>query len=125
MEGPRPCPHVTCRHHLDVEKRNGAIGHGPTCSLDVADEGEHTLEEVGEILGVTRERVRQLQSDALGNVRPIGLERGDAALFAHADGSTFDDALDKGEGVTTSSPRQLEKSRQRARLRRARARAAQ
>lgn len=38
----------------------------PTCALDVADEGElKTLEEVGSILGVTRERIRQLEAKGL------------------------------------------------------------
>ena len=70
MDGPRPCPHVTCRHHLDVEKRHGVgVGENPTCSLDVADIGEHTLEEVAEIFGMTRERVRQIQSEALEKLR--------------------------------------------------------
>lgn len=31
-----------------------------TCALDVADKGEHTLEEVGELYGITRERIRQI-----------------------------------------------------------------
>jgi DNA-directed RNA polymerase sigma subunit (sigma70/sigma32) len=32
-----------------------------TCSLDVADRGGITLEEVGEILNLTRERIRQVE----------------------------------------------------------------
>ena len=36
-----------------------------TCSLDVAERGEHTLEEVGAVVGHTRERVRQVQEAAL------------------------------------------------------------
>jgi DNA-directed RNA polymerase sigma subunit (sigma70/sigma32) len=32
-----------------------------SCSLDVADAGPHTLEEVSILLGITRERVRQLE----------------------------------------------------------------
>ena len=32
-----------------------------TCSLDVADRGGITLEEVGAILNLTRERIRQVE----------------------------------------------------------------
>ena len=32
-----------------------------TCVLDVSDRGGSTLQEVGDILGVTRERIRQLE----------------------------------------------------------------
>ena len=32
-----------------------------TCALDVADRGGITLEEVGEILNLTRERIRQVE----------------------------------------------------------------
>lgn len=98
VDGPRPCPYITCRHHLAIDRFVPDTAEGHTCSLDVADEGEHTLEELGQIFGVTRERVRQVQADALGNVRPIGLARGDAALFAHAEGSTFDETADEARG---------------------------
>jgi hypothetical protein len=73
--GARPCPFVSCRHHLylDVSRSTGSIkinfpGLEPeelaeTCSLDVADRGEHTLERVGELINLTRERVRQISDD--------------------------------------------------------------
>jgi DNA-directed RNA polymerase sigma subunit (sigma70/sigma32) len=32
-----------------------------TCALDVADRGGATLEEVGDLLNITRERVRQME----------------------------------------------------------------
>ena len=37
----------------------------PTCALDVADEGGATLEEIGESMGLTRERVRQIEVVAM------------------------------------------------------------
>lgn len=75
---PRPCPYVACRFnlYLDVTPTGGIKLNFPdlepgdmpptgSCALDVADRGEHTLEEVGELLNVTRERMRQLENEAL------------------------------------------------------------
>lgn len=73
--GPRPCPWVRCRYHLgiDVSASGGIrIPHSgdpialrETCALDVAARGGRTLEEVGELVGLTRERVRQIESAAM------------------------------------------------------------
>jgi transcriptional regulator with XRE-family HTH domain len=79
--GDRPCPFVSCKHHLylDVSERTGAIKLNfpdidpdqmvHSCSLDVADRGGATLEEVGEVMNLTRERVRQLELDAWSKVK--------------------------------------------------------
>jgi len=95
VDGPRPCPHLGCRHHIwtdvnlrpdlpskkydergrMVRLRRGAPGRGrpelpdESCALDVADEGGHTLERVGEILGVTRERIRQIEKQFLEKLK--------------------------------------------------------
>jgi hypothetical protein len=75
---PRPCPFVGCRHHLALDvTSSGSIRIAypdadegrETCSLDVADDGEHTLEEVGELLNLTRERIRQIEDTALRKIR--------------------------------------------------------
>jgi hypothetical protein len=77
--GPRPCPWVTCRHHLAVDvSEYGAlklnfpdreIGELPaTCALDVAERGGLSLEEVGALLNVTRERARQIEAAALRKI---------------------------------------------------------
>lgn len=82
-EGPRPCPHVSCKHHLylDVSPRTGAIKLNfpdlevwelaVSCALDVADQGGSTLEDVGAIMNLTRERIRQLEIAALGNLQAL------------------------------------------------------
>lgn len=48
-----------------------AMHRGPSCALDVADGGWHTLGEVGELLDppVTRERVRQIETGAMRTLK--------------------------------------------------------
>lgn len=84
LGGARPCPLVGCKHnnYLDVNPRTGHIhfNYPPhvspedvppneSCSLDVADSGSKTLEEVGQILHLTRERIRQIEIQALLKLR--------------------------------------------------------
>lgn len=63
--GLRPCPWLRCRHHIwtAVSRKRSLPNH--SCSLDVADEGAHTLDALGELLGLTRERMRQIEVEAL------------------------------------------------------------
>jgi hypothetical protein len=80
LNGARPCPFVSCKHHLflDVSARTGAIKLNfpdlevwdmqETCALDVADRGGTTLEEVGAIMNLTRERIRQVEVKALAKL---------------------------------------------------------
>jgi RNA polymerase nonessential primary-like sigma factor len=56
---------LTDQQRLVVEKRFGLDG-----------QGRRTLEEVGQMLGVTRERVRQVQMAALGRLREISRRAG-------------------------------------------------
>ena len=42
-----------------------------TCALDVAEKGGITLEDVGEILNLTRERVRQVEMDGLTKMQQL------------------------------------------------------
>ena len=84
--GPRPCPCVSCKYHLafDIHPRTGSIKLNfpdlevwemrETCALDVAERiycrgTDATLEEIGELLNITRERVRQLELGALRKLR--------------------------------------------------------
>ncbi len=84
----RPCPFVSCKYHLyiDVHPVRGSIKLNfpdlevwemtETCALDVADRGGITLEEVGEIMNLTRERVRQVETAGLGRLQDYrGVER--------------------------------------------------
>ena len=81
LDGARPCPFVSCQHHLylDVSPRTGAIKLNfpdlevwemkETCALDVADRGGTTLEEVGAIMNLTRERIRQVEVKGLAKLQ--------------------------------------------------------
>jgi hypothetical protein len=82
-DAPRPCPYVSCQHHLylDVSARTGAIKLNfpdlevwemtETCALDVADRGGTTLEEVGAIMNLTRERIRQVEVKGLARLAAL------------------------------------------------------
>ena len=81
--GPRPCFFVSCKYHLylDVNPRTGSVKLNfpdkelwelsETCALDVADRGGITLEEVGGIMNLTRERVRQVETRGLEGMKTI------------------------------------------------------
>lgn len=73
---------MSCRHNLalDVNDQTGSIKLNfpdrevwelpETCALDIADRGGITLEEVGQVAGITRERVRQIEDKILLKLRP-------------------------------------------------------
>jgi len=85
IDGPRPCLHVSCRHNLytDVTWAGSLVVRDAepedmppagSCALDIAEDGAHTLEEVATALGITKERARQIEEEALAKMR------GDAVL---------------------------------------------
>jgi hypothetical protein len=77
---------VSCKHnlYLDVNPSTGSIKLNfpdkeiweleETCALDVADRGGITLEEVGGIMNLTRERIRQVETRGLQKLRTIAEE---------------------------------------------------
>ena len=83
----RPCPWVACKHHLylDVNPETGSIKINfpdlepwqlkHTCALDVADRNGITLEDVGEIMNLTRERIRQVEVRGLAKLRAMSPSR--------------------------------------------------
>lgn len=109
VDAVRPCPHVTCRHHLVTEYGDDADPNGPTCSLDEAERGGMTLEEIGDMLGVTRERIRQIEDRAIKRLLPVmrknGLTRDDAWGFAHARNVHEEEAIDAGQDCDSDQSR--------------------
>ena len=79
VDGARPCPWVGCRHHLYLEvTAHGAISPNTarapeemeeSCALDVADRGPHSMAEIGRLIGLSRERIRQVADAAMAKVR--------------------------------------------------------
>jgi hypothetical protein len=82
----RPCPWVACKFHLylDVNPETGSIKINfpdlepwemrDTCALDVAERGGSTLDEVGEVTNLTRERIRQLEVRGLLKLKGLSRE---------------------------------------------------
>lgn len=81
--GIRPCPFVSCKYHLylDINPVTKTIKlNFPdlevwelpfTCALDLAEAGGLTLEKIGEILNLTRERIRQMESTIVAKLHEI------------------------------------------------------
>lgn len=79
-EGPRPCPWISCRHHLylDISEKGWLKLNKPhlephelteSCSLDVADRDGITLEALGELFNVSLEGARQIEADVILELR--------------------------------------------------------
>lgn len=80
VNGQRPCLFTACRYHLyhDVNPETGSVKFNfpnlepremeTSCALDVAEKGGATLEETGDVLNLTRERVRQIEAIALAKL---------------------------------------------------------
>lgn len=98
VDGHRPCPFVSCAHHLylDVTELGGLRLNFPdlqpeemteSCALDVADRGGETLESVGSLVRLTRERVRQIEEVALARIAE-GLARDESRTLDPGPGAS-------------------------------------
>ena len=67
---PGACQERQCRYHL---AHRGYSEHQLTptrdCALDVSNEGPHTREEVAAVLGISDERLRQIEKRALARLK--------------------------------------------------------
>jgi len=112
--GPRPCRWEECRYHLPSTAGRPADLVDASCALDLADDGPLTNEEIGAVLGVSRERVRQLverigamlcrddkrfpgRGNVVRELRSVvqsgGFSHGEQAPEEEADGMWFDGAF--------------------------------
>jgi hypothetical protein len=88
IDAQRPCPFFSCRWNLflDVNPESGSVKFNfpdrdfwdlaETCALEVADRGGVTLDEVGKLMNVSRERIRQIEAKA-GRKLGIRITRGE------------------------------------------------
>ncbi len=53
-----PCLQTGCRYWIDCDKSNN-------CTMIAADKGPMTLQEIGDIFGVTRMRICQIEKSVL------------------------------------------------------------
>jgi len=97
----RPCPFASCRHHLglDVLPTGGIQLNFPdkepwdlphTCSLDLADQGGMTLDQVSKQLDVTRERIRQIEYKTLARLKASPRAKRRLEAFAEAERGTYE-----------------------------------
>jgi hypothetical protein len=79
---------VRSRRTLPVWKRQGVdewldraadavVAMPETCALDVAERGGASLEEIAQLLGITWERARQIESTALAKLRQLAADGAD------------------------------------------------
>jgi hypothetical protein len=87
---PRPCPYVACKYslYLDVSTTGSIILNFPhlepgqmpadrSCTLDLAERGAMTLEDIAVVTNLTRERIRQIELKALSRrARPAAVSLG-------------------------------------------------
>lgn len=79
-----PCRFVTCRHHLWTERVLDRLGRvldfretaawgdtEHTCALREAERGGLTLDRIARIYGLSRERIRQIEGEALRRCRRL------------------------------------------------------
>ena len=82
-DGRRRCPWISCRHHTWIDIYRAMRRNAPElaahfddpliikrpCSLDLAEEGGLTLEECGDVLGVSREYIRLVEARATSLIK--------------------------------------------------------
>lgn len=101
-----PCPWVSCQYHLSTDvSPTGTLSvyelpwapGAKTCVLAEAELGPKTLDDIGALLLISRERTRQLEARSLARMRPI-MER------AGIDAEAFGELLESKQGDIFPAP---------------------
>lgn len=77
---PRPCPWVSCRYNLYLDVREDGVlklnfpdkepdEMTASCALDLAEDGPRTLDGIAAIMGMSKERARQLEAKGFEKMR--------------------------------------------------------
>ena len=67
---PGTCQERQCRYHLAHRSHSEhQLSPNRDCALDVANEGPHTREQVAAVLGLSDERLRQVEKRALARLK--------------------------------------------------------
>lgn len=77
---PRPCPFVSCRYNLYLDIRGDGVlrvnfpDREPdemlaSCALDLAEDGPRTLDAVAGLMGMSKERARQIEAVAMAKLQ--------------------------------------------------------
>jgi DNA-binding transcriptional ArsR family regulator len=86
--GPRPCPHLDCRYHLAELWGATAPHDADTCALDVADRGEHGVEDLARLLGAADATLSEIETVAKRKLerfaRNMGFTPSGAPKLSHA-----------------------------------------
>ena len=88
----RPCPSAACRYHLPDPEPSlfGEDAGRPSCALDVASEGPATCEQIGALLGVSKQAIQLVESKALAKLEKRARDYGlDGAAWASAGGVDY------------------------------------
>lgn len=57
------CKNTTCRHWIELEESSN-------CTILAAQSGPKTLQKIGDIFGITRMRICQIEKKILNKIRP-------------------------------------------------------
>jgi DNA-binding transcriptional ArsR family regulator len=75
-DGPRPCPHLGCRYHLGDLWGAQPPKDAETCALDVADRGEHGIEDLARLLGAADATLSDIEYSAKRQLEPFARSMG-------------------------------------------------
>ena len=94
----RPCPRAECRYYLEDPEPSlfGEPSGRPSCALDVATLGGATLEQVGDLFGVSKEMARVIEAEALDKLRKRSPRFGlDGGAWEHPEAVTYPEEIEE------------------------------